>query len=57
MVFGLKHLSYDERLDRLRLFSTEHRRRRGDMIEAYKILSGTENVDLNTFFTRAVTGG
>ena len=57
MIFGLKHLSHDERLDRLELFSLEHRRKRGDMIEAYKILSGIENVDVNTFFTRAVTGG
>ena len=29
----------------------EKRRLRGDMIEAYKILCGTENVDRETFFS------
>ena len=57
MAFGLKHLNYEKRLDRLGQFSLEHRRKKGDMIEAYQILSWIENVDPNTFFTGVVTGG
>ena len=35
---GLDQLSYEERLKRLKLPSLEFRRRRGDMIEAFKYL-------------------
>ena len=36
----LKNLSYPERLRRLKLPSLEHRRNRGDMIDAYKYVHG-----------------
>ena len=39
----LKHLTYDERLHRLGLTTLEKRRLRGNLIEAYKILSGKES--------------
>ena len=37
-IVGMKHLSYHERLQKLKLPSLEYRRLRGDMIEVYKIV-------------------
>ena len=37
---SLKNLSYPDRLRKLELPSLEHRRKRGDMIDAYKYLHG-----------------
>ncbi len=42
---SLKSLSYEDRLKKLNLFSLAYRRLRGDMIEAYKILSGKYDED------------
>ena len=57
MVPGLKDKSYEERLKILELPSLEERRIRGDMIETYKILTGKEDVNPDTFFQMAPVRG
>ena len=41
MVYGFGNLKYEERLERLNLFSLQYRRMIGDMVdETYKVISG-----------------
>lgn len=51
VVSQLSSLTYDERLRRLKLPSLQHRRRRGDMIMTYKIMTGKVNLKNDEFFT------
>lgn len=50
LVPGLKHMSYNDRLDTLKLQTLYARRLRFDLITAYKIIHGFMNVDAGFFF-------
>ena len=52
MLSGLEDINYEERLDKLGLFSLERRRLRGDLVEVYKIMSGMDRVDSQMLFPR-----
>ena len=49
-VKGLKRKCYTERLRILNLTTLEKRRKRGDLIEAYKIITGKEGIESSKFF-------
>ena len=49
-VTNLNSRSYEERLRELGLDSLEDRRSRGDLIQAYRVFSGHDNVDPATWF-------
>ena len=53
----MKHIEYDERLRRLGLYVLQYRRKRGDLIKRYKMLTGRENVDASVFFRKATYTG
>src|SRR6218665_3726517 len=49
----LQVFSYEERLIRCGLTTLEKRRSRGDLIEAYKIITGKESIQSERFFELA----
>ena len=53
LIPGLQGLPYEERLSRLNLPSLAHRRRRGDMIQCYKILTGINRINPDKLFQHA----
>ena len=50
-VSNLKGKNYEDRLRELNLETLEERRKRGDLIKAYRVLSGKADVDPNIWFT------
>ena len=56
MIHGFRNLDYTERFRICGLATLKTRRIRGDMIETYKILTGKEGVDENTFLNHLRTG-
>ena len=55
LVNGMKGLDYQRRLKVLNLTTLEKRRLRGDLIEAFKIAKGLDDVNVEAFFRRAPT--
>jgi len=53
MIRGLGHLSYEERLRELGLFSLQKRRLQGDLRVAYQYLKGAYRKDGENIFSRA----
>jgi len=56
LVTKIRKLSYEERLKALRLTTLEQRRKRGDLIEVYKLMTGKEKVDYQQFFHKTSAG-
>jgi len=57
MIQGLEHLSYEDTLRELGLFSLEKRRLRGDLIEAFQYLKGAYRKDGDNLFSRDNSDG
>jgi len=55
LVPSIKDLSYEDRLQHLKLPSLQHRRLRGDLIQVFKIFKGLDRVDPDIFFSRPRT--
>ena len=51
LIPSIRHISYERRLTRLKLYSLEKRRLRGQLIETFKILKGIENIDYRKLFS------
>ena len=54
LILELRNLSYEQRLQVLNLHSLYYRRKRGDMINVYKLMHGLLGIPEEVFFTRAI---
>ena len=50
MILGYKHYCYKDRLALCQLSTLEDRRLRGDLIQAFKLLKGLDQINYNNFF-------
>ena len=50
MILGYKHYCYKDRLALCQLSTLEGRRLRGDLIQAFKLLKGLDQINYNNFF-------
>ena len=50
LIPAMKHLLYKQRLTNLNLFSLAYRRRRGDLIQVYRIINSLDNLNVDDFF-------
>ncbi len=57
LVQDLTDMPYQQRLQSLNWYSLEYRRKRGDMIQAFKILQNMDRIDPRKFFTQAIYKG
>ena len=57
MVSNLRGRTYEERLAELGMVTLETRRKRGDLIQAYNVLSGKDDVDAGIWFRAPEAGG
>ncbi|XP_072178742.1 uncharacterized protein [Diadema setosum] len=57
LIPNLKDLPYEIRLRRLNLTTLEVRRKRGDLIQAYRIITQLDNIDPNSIFQKTIYQG
>ena len=55
IVPSLKNLSYEDRLKKLGLETLEYRRHRADLLEAYRIMNGTHQLDQSCYCSQCPT--
>ena len=56
MIQGMEHLSYEDRLRKLKLFSLEKRRLSGDLIEVFQYLKGSYRKEGGRLFSKLCGG-
>ena len=57
MILGYKHYCYEDRSALCQLSTLEGRRLRGDLIQAFKLLKGLDQINYNNFFVLHVNTG
>ena len=55
MVTNLSEQSYGERLAEMEMTNLEDRRRRGDLIQVFRVMAGKDRVDLSTWLSLTQT--
>ena len=51
LIAGISHLSYEDRLKELNMFTFRNRLIRGDMIQVYRMFAGLDKIDISKFLT------